>query len=83
MKKQKSDTIFDIINIFLRSLIYNIPFLTFVGLSIYMMENDISGYGWVVFAAFLCAVLPPYHNDGKDDEDKDNEKEKDHKRQIL
>jgi hypothetical protein len=37
---------------------YNIVALALVALSAYMIYDHRSGYGWVIFAALVCTVVP-------------------------
>ena len=37
-------------------LIMDIPAITFASVAGYMAINNIDGFGWMIFAAFICCV---------------------------
>lgn len=55
----------------MKYLVYNVVAILLILLAAYMVYADKQNYGWVIFAALLCAVVPRTSNSKDENEDDD------------
>lgn len=52
----------------MKFIAYNIIALALIALAAYMVYTDKPNYGWVIFAAIVCAVFPSNNSNDKDND---------------